>query len=650
METHAQNPLWRPAQERMEQTQLARFMALVRRRTGIAARDYAQLWQWSVDHPAAFWPLVWEFTGVLASSPWQAVLEDPSAMPGVRWFVGVRLNFAQNLLRRCDDRPALVFWGEDGERFEVTYQTLNTQVAQLAAQLHAWGIEPGDRIGAVMPNRPEAVIAMLAAARLGAVWSCCSPDFGTAGILDRLGQIQPRVLLACDGYRFKGQQIGVMGKLREVARALTSVKHVVLVPWLAEAPDLDGLPEPLTWQAALNPAAGAAPPFAQLAFDHPLYILFSSGTTGQPKCIVHGAGGTLLQHLKELVLHTDLTAKDKLFFVTTTGWMMWNWLLSGLATGATLVLFDGNPFHPSPAALWDIIEQEGVTVFGTSAKYLAALAKAGVKPHASHDLKRLRAILSTGSPLAPEQFDYVYRAIKPELQLSSISGGTDIVSCFALGCPILPVYRGQLQCRGLGMAVSVFDETGKALDGAPGELVCTKPFPSMPVGFWGDPSGARYHAAYFARFPNVWHHGDWCELTPQGGLIIHGRSDAVLNPGGVRIGTAEIYRQVEKIDAVLECVAVGQDWEGDQRVLLYVVLREGLSLGDDLQARIRQMLKDNATPRHVPAVIVQVSDIPRTRSGKISELAVRDAVQGRPIRNTAALANPEALAEFTAPT
>jgi acetoacetyl-CoA synthetase len=649
MVTQAEKLLWQPSAERIEKSQLARFMTLVRQRTSIEARDYSQLWQWSVDQPEAFWPLVWEFGGVLASRPWEAVLQNAGAMPGASWFTGARLNFAQNLMRRNDDKPALVFWGEDGERFEVTYDTLQTQVAQLACQFTEWGIEPGERIGAIMPNRPEAVIAMLAAARLGAIWSSCSPDFGTAGILDRLGQIQPQVLIACDGYRFKGKAIDGMVKLREVAQSLSSVKHVILVPWLGEAPDLNDLPAALTWRAALCHEAGDAPPFVQLAFDHPLYILFSSGTTGPPKCIVHSAGGTLLQHLKELVLHTDLTAEDKLFFFTTTGWMMWNWLVSGLATGATLVLFDGNPFHPTRAALWDVAEQEQLTVFGTSAKYLAALEKSGVRPRASHELTGLRTILTTGSPLAPEQFDYVYRAVKPDLQLSSISGGTDIVSCFALGCPILPVYRGQLQCRGLGMAVAVFDQTGRAVQGEPGELVCIKPFPAMPLGFWGDPGGERYHAAYFERFPGTWHHGDWCELTPQHGLIIHGRSDTVLNPGGVRIGTAEIYRQVEKIEAVLECVAVGQDWQGDQRIVLYVVLRDGLSLDDDLQARIRQVLQENTTPRHVPAVILQVADIPRTRSGKVSEAAVRDAIHGRPIKNTEALANPEALAEYVAP-
>lgn len=646
MVKQARVPLWQPRPERVADSQLTKFAAAVRDRYGIAADHYETLWQWSIDHPEQFWSMLWRFAGVVASAEWESVLDRGSHLQDARWFRGARLNFAENLLRVTGEKPAIVFWGEDGERSEVTYAALHDQVARLAARFARWGVEPGDRIAAVMPNRPEAVVAMLAAVRLGASWSSCSPDFGTAGILDRLGQIQPKLLVVCDGYRFKGRRIDVMTKLREVVRALPTLERTVIVPWQADEPDLTGLVAPSTWLEALEPAAADAPPYAQLPFDHPLYILFSSGTTGKPKCIVHGAGGTLLQHVKELALHTDLQAEDKLFFFTTTGWMMWNWMVSGLALGTTLVLFDGNPFHPSPTTLWDMAEREGVTVFGTSAKYLSALEKAGARPAVTHDLSELRAVLTTGSSLAPEQFDFVYKQVKKDLQLSSISGGTDIVSCFALGCPNLPVHRGQLQCRGLGMAVAIFDDAGRALTEQPGELVCCQPFPSMPVGFWDDPLGENYRAAYFERFPGVWHHGDWCELTAEGGLIIYGRSDAVLNPGGVRIGTAEIYRQVEKIDAVLESVAVGQAWEGDERILLFVVLREGVELDDGLQQRIRDVLREHASPRHVPALIVQVSDIPRTRSGKISEIAVRNVIRGQAVKNTEALANPGALEEY----
>jgi len=634
--------LWRPSEALRAGSQMALFM---RRAGEVAGRDfagYADLWQWSIDDRPAFWQTLWRFCDVIASRDWDAVLENGDAMPGARWFVGARLNFAENLLRYRDADTAMQFRGEDGSERRLSYAELYRETARLAAAMHQLGIGPGDRVAAIMPNIPEAVIGMLATAWLGAVWSSCSPDFGVDGILDRFGQIEPSLLIAADGYRFKGRLIDLHDKVRAVRNGLgPGCAHGVLVRWQQTRP----LHDFLDWDGLLDNTL-PPPPFAQLPFDHPLYILFSSGTTGRPKCIVHGAGGTLLQHLKEHRLHTDIRRDDRLFYFTTCGWMMWNWLASGLASGTTLVLFDGNPFHPAPDALWHMADELGVTVFGTSAKYLSAQEKAGVRVVGRLPLARLRAVLSTGSPLAPESFDYVLRDIRPGVQISSISGGTDIVSCFALGNPLLPVRRGQLQCRGLGLAVDVFDATGHGVLGRPGELVCTRPFPCMPVGFWNDPDGSRYRAAYFERFPGVWTHGDWTVLTPEGGLIIEGRSDAVLNPGGVRIGTAEIYRQVERLPQVQESICVGQRWEDDVRVVLFVVLRDGATLDESLRQAIRATLRDHASPRHVPAKILQVTDIPRTRSGKISELAVRDSVEGRPVANTEALLNPEALEQY----
>ncbi len=637
-------PLWRPSAERIEKAQLTRFIHAVSGTLAPTIHGWNGLWRWSVERPEHFWPAVWKFCEIKSSRRWDAVLENADAMPGANWFPGARLNFAENLLHHDDDRPALVWRGEGGGRRVFTHAELHEQVARLAGALRALGIGPGDRVAGFLPNCPEAVIAMLAAASLGATWSSCSPDFGIQGVMDRFGQIRPRVLFTADGYRYNGKRIDSMARMRSVLDQLEGVERVVLVPFLDARPDTSALPGAVAWGDFLS--ADTTLEFAQLPFDHPLYILYSSGTTGVPKCIVHGAGGTLLQHLKEHRLHTDIGPDDVVFYFTTCGWMMWNWLVSGLATGATLVLYDGNPFHPGPEALWDMAEEEGVTVFGTSAKYLAAVEKAGYAPREHHQLGKLRAILSTGSPLMPASFDFVYRDVKRDVQLASISGGTDIVSCFALGCPILPVHRGELQSRGLGMAVEIFDDAGRTQVDEAGELVCTRPFPSMPVGFWNDPDGDKYRAAYFERFPGAWHHGDWARLTPHGGLIIYGRSDAVLNPGGVRIGTAEIYRQVEKLDEIVETLAIGQDWGDDQRIVLFVRLRDGVVLDDALQARIRSTIRDNTTPRHVPAKILQVKDIPRTLSGKIVELAVRNVVHGRPVKNTDALANPDALEEF----
>jgi acetoacetyl-CoA synthetase len=567
-------------------------------------------------------------------------------MPGARWFPNVRLNFAQNLLRHRDERIALVGRNELGQRVALSYAELNEQVARLAATLRAEGVGVGDRVAGYMPNVPQTVIAMLATSSIGAVWSSCSPDFGVQGVLDRFGQIEPKVLFCTEAYPYGGKIFPMAEKLRAVVDGLPSLERVVLVPYLDPTADPGPLRRAVRWPDFLGPAEPIE--FAALPFDHPLYILYSSGTTGVPKCIVHGQGGTLLQHLKELVLHTDLKREDHFIYYTTCGWMMWNWMASALAVGATVVLYEGSPFHPSGAVLWDLIDDEQISVFGTSAKYLAALEKTGVRPAQSHKLRRLRTLLSTGSPLLPESYDYVYRDIKSDLLLASISGGTDIVSCFALGNPLLPVYRGELQCRGLGMKVEILDEGGRPVTQTQGELACTQAFPSMPVGFWNDRDGAKYRAAYFEKIPGVWCHGDHALLTEHDGLVIFGRSDATLNPGGVRIGTAEIYRQVEKLPEVLESLAIGQDWEGDVRVVLFVRLREGLQLDDALRERIKRVIRDNTTPRHVPARIVQVPDLPRTRSGKLSELAVRDVVHGRPVKNTEALANPEALEYFKA--
>lgn len=637
-------PVWKPAPARVHKSQMAQFADYVALRTGRRFDSYEELWQWSVDEPTDFWPALWRFCGVRTQREWRAVIENGDAMPGARWFPGSRLNFAANLLRYRGPEPAIIFRGEDGARREVSRDQLWRDVAGVAAALRAAGIERGDRVAAYMPNIPETVVAMLAASSIGAVFSSCSPDFGVNGVVDRFGQIAPKVLFSVDGYTYNGKRISLLPRLREIMPRLPEVEQVVITPFLDAAPELSGIPR----AQLIGDFAERADdiPFAELPFDHPLYILYSSGTTGVPKCIVHGAGGTLLQHLKELVLHTDLGPRDRVFYYTTCGWMMWNWLVSSLATGATIVLYDGAPFHPGPEALWQLASAEQLTVFGTSAKYLSAVEKSGLRPREHFDLGDLRAILSTGSPLAPESYDFVYRAIGDDVQLSSISGGTDIISCFALGNPMLPVRRGELQCRGLGMNVAIFDEQGQPVVGEKGELVCTSPFPSMPLGFWNDPDGSRYHEAYFERYDNVWCHGDYALLTKHGGIVIYGRSDAVLNPGGVRIGTAEIYRQVEKLPEIVESIAVGQQRGADQRVILFVRLRDGVQLDEALRERIRNTIREETTPRHVPAKIIAVQDIPRTISGKITELAVQRVIHGKAVRNTEALANPEALEFF----
>ncbi|USD36743.1 acetoacetate--CoA ligase [Ferrimonas sp. SCSIO 43195] len=641
MSTHS--PIWQPSQSRIDASQMEAFRHFVNDKLALTLSDYQQLHRWSTDHPDQFWQAIWQFSEVIGT-PGQRLLLDGDKMPGARFFPDARLNFAENLLRYQDDRIALVFRDEAANRVALSYNELYHEVARLAHHLRHLGVVAGDRVAAFMPNRIETVVTMLAAASLGATFSSCSPDFGFNGVLDRFGQIQPKVLVAANGYRYNGKVIDCSDKIAQIADAIGSLQQVIVVPAFDAVAQVQH-PLAIGWHQALdNPARSVS--FTPLPFDHPLYVLYSSGTTGQPKCIVHGAGGTLLQHLKELRLHTDIQRRDVLFYFTTCGWMMWNWLISGLATGATLVLYDGSPFAPGPEVLWQLAEQEEVSVFGTSAKYIAALEKAGYRPAEHHRLTQLKGLLSTGSPLAHEGFDFVYRHIHPDLCLSSISGGTDIVSCFALGNPIKPVYRGQLQSPGLGMKVEVYNEQGQPLQQQKGELVCTTPFVSMPIGFWGDDDGSNYHHAYFDRFDNVWAHGDYAETTAEGGLIIHGRSDAVLNPGGVRIGTAEIYRQVEKVDQVQESLAIGQQWQDDVRVVLFVVLKPGTRLTDALQQQIRTTIRANTTPRHVPAKIIQVQDLPKTLSGKLVELAVRKVVHGQAVTNTDALANPESLQQF----
>jgi len=625
---------------------MTRFMRAASARWGIGLEDYDALHAWSVAAPERFWDMLWEFAGVIGEKG-GTVLLDGERMPGARWFPGASLNFARNLMRSRDESDALVFWGEDEVKNRLSHAELYRQVARFAAALRDMGVGKGDRVAAFMPNMPETVVAMLATASIGAIFTSASPDFGVQGVLDRFGQTGPKLLLAVDGYHYNGKVVDCLGKLAEIAAGLPSLRRVVVVPYVHAEPPLEGIAHARSLADFVALFAHETElEFEPLPFDHPLYIMYSSGTTGVPKCIVHSAGGALLQHLKEHLLHSDVGPGDRLFYFTTCGWMMWNWLVSGLATGATLLLYDGSPFVCDGDILFDYADAEAMTHFGTSAKFIDHLAKLGRRPKDSHSLASVRAMMSTGSPLVPESFAYVYDAIKSELCLSSISGGTDILSCFVLGCPILPVHAGEIQCKGLGMAVEVFDEEGCPVEGEKGELVCKTPFPSMPIGFWNDPDGAKYRAAYFERFDNVWCHGDFCEVTAHGGLIIHGRSDATLNPGGVRIGTAEIYRQVEKVHEVVESLVIGQEWDRDVRVVLFVKLREGLTLDDELVARIRQTVRSNTTPRHVPAKVLQVADIPRTKSGKIVELAVRNVVHGRPVKNVEALANPEALEYF----
>jgi len=640
------DPLWVPSDQRVAAANVTAFRRAVAARWSVVAPDTAALHGWSAAEPEKFWLTLWDEAGVIAETRGDVVIENPDCMPGARFFPDALLNYAENLLRRRDGATAIIFRGEDRVAVRVSFAELYERVSVLAQALSAAGIGVGDRVAGYLPNLPDTIIAMLASASIGAIWSSCSPDFGTGGVIDRLGQIEPKLLFAVESYCYNGRVVELGGRLREITAGLPSLERLVVVPYIRGTPALDGLDNALALADFTAPFSPAPIEFLQLPFNQPLFIMYSSGTTGPPKCIIHGAGGTLLQHLKEHRLHTDVTPDDRLFYFTTCGWMMWNWLVSGLASGACLLLYDGSPFYPDGNALFDFAEDDEMTIFGVSAKYIDALNKANIAPAQTHDLGALKTILSTGSPLAPASFDYVYEKVKADICLSSISGGTDIIGCFALGDPASPVWRGELQSRALGMAVEVFDENGRAIRAARGELVCTAPFPSMPVGFWNDPGDVRYRAAYFARFPGVWCHGDYVELTDHDGLIIHGRSDAVLNPGGVRIGTAEIYRQAEQIDEVIECLAVGQAWQDDQRVVLFVRLRDGVVLDERLEGRLRERIRRHASPRHVPAKIIQVADIPRTVSGKITELAVRDIIHGHEVMNRGALANPDALELF----
>ena len=620
-----------------------RFMGLVNEKYAKNFSEYTPLYEWSIENIPAFWETMWEFAGIKASRPYDQIVDDLTKMPGAKWFSGARLNFAENLLRYRDEQVALIFKGEARDSVKMTYAELYNEVAQVAKSLHEAGVQAGDRIVGFMPNMPQSIIAMLAAASMGAAWSSCSPDFGIKGVLDRFGQIKPKVLFTANGYFFKGNKIDSLERIASILKELPSIEKVVVVPYTEPEPDISKVPKAVYYRDFKSARENLELEFEQLPFEHPLYIMYSSGTTGLPKCMVQSAGGILIHHIKELQLHSDLKGEDTIFYFTTCGWMMWNWLTSALTQGATLVLYDGNPFHPDPGALWQMAQDEKITIFGTSAGYLAALQNAGLKPRQNYDLSALRTVLSTGSPLSIESFEFVYNEIKSDIQLSSIAGGTDLNGCFALGNPIGPVYAGELQCRGLGMQVHAFDDNGNSTVEQEGELVCTAPFPSMPIYFWDDPEGKKYHSAYFDVYPNVWRHGDYIVVTERGGIVMSGRSDTTLNPGGVRIGTAEIYRQVEQLEEIEDSVVVGQNWKNDVRVVLFVKMAHGFELTEEIKAKIKTTIRTNASPRHVPAKIVAIPDVPYTLNMKKVELAVKKIMEGKPVLNKDALSNPEVL-------
>ncbi len=638
--------LWEPSEERIKNTNMYRFMNFINTNHYQDFSEYAPLYQWSIDNISDFWASMWEFAEIKASRPYEKIVDDVGKMPGAKWFSAARLNFAENLLRYRDDRPALVFRGEDQVARTMTYAELYDETARIAVSLRAVGVQASDRVVGFMPNMPETIIAMLAASSIGATWSSCSPDFGIKGVLDRFGQIKPKVLFTADGYFFKGKRFDSLVRISSIIKELPSIEKVVVVPYTVKDPDIDTVSQAILYNDFKSPESDLTIEFEQLPFDHPLYIMYSSGTTGLPKCMVQSGGGILVHHLKELVLHTDLKREDTIFYFTTCSWMMWNWLVSSLAVGATLVLFDGNPFHPDPGALWEMAQEEKITIFGTSAGYIAALQNTGVKPGKTYDLSPLKAVLSTGSPLSIEGFEYIYREVKTDLQLASIAGGTDLNGCFALGNPMGPVYAGELQCRGLAMKVLAFDENGKSVINQQGELVCAAPFPSMPIYFWDDPNTKKYHDAYFNVYPNIWRHGDYIVITERGGVIMYGRSDTTLNPGGVRIGTAEIYRQVDLLEEIGDCVVVGQNWKNDVRVILFVKMTEGHELTDEIVAKIKNTIRNNASPRHVPALILPVPDIPYTHNMKKVELAVKKVIHSQPVHNKNSLSNPDALDFF----
>ncbi len=639
--------LWKPSEERIRNSNMYRFMEIVNGKFDLKFTEYNQLHHWSIENIPDFWAAMWDFAQIVHSRAYESVVDDLSKMPGTQWFPGAKLNFAENILRYRDDHQAIVFWCEKELVRRLSYVELYDQVARLAKSLKEAGVQKGDRVAGFMPNIPETIIAMLAATSLGAVWSSCSPDFGIKGVLDRFGQIEPKILFTADGYYYNGKTFDSLERIAGILKELPSIQKTVVISFTRHQPEINHVPKSVHWEDFMSSEEGLELEFVQMDFNSPLYVMYSSGTTGEPKCMVQSVGGILINQLKEHLLHIDLKRDDVVFYFTTCGWMMWNWLTCALGTGATIVLYDGSPFHPDPGALWKMAQEEKITVFGTSASYIVALEKAGAEPGQDYNLSSLRTICSTGSPLPKEGFDYAYREIKKDMQLASISGGSDLNGCFAAGCPTLPVYAGELQCRALGMKVKAYNEIGEEVYDQTGELVCEAPFPSMPIYFWNDQNNEKYLNAYFRKYPGVWHHGDFIEITSQGGVIIYGRSDATLNPGGVRLGTSDIYSMVENFEEITDSLVVSQDWENDVRIILFVKLTEGHELNEDLKNRIKQTIKENASPRHIPAKIIPIADIPYTINMKKVELAVRNVIHGRPVTNKDALANSEALDLYT---